>query len=91
MFDFSIELQRTNDLLERIAFALERAVGPTLMDPSYKPTVRGPEAMILYGDPKKSWIKEQIKEHLEPMGLSPAQNQEFMDRALKEFADDQES
>ena len=76
MFDFSIQLATTNALLERIATALERAVGPdlTLGPVEYKHRKRGPESIVSYGNQERSWLKENasslIQEKGTPTGTS---------------------
>jgi hypothetical protein len=90
MFDFAIELHRTNELLERIAFALERGVGPILMDPSHEYKKRGKEAIVMYGDDTKRWQREQIKEGISPLGLSPQMEKQLMEQAMRELHDEVE-
>ena len=87
MLDFTIQLTRTNELLERIAVALERAVGPGIIPdaPYGKGKKRGPEAIINYGNQERSWLKEQARGLLHEKGLAPALEQELLDAALLEY------
>jgi hypothetical protein len=85
MLDFPIQLARTNELLERIANALERAVGPGLIPASGKYLKRGPEAIVNYGNQERSWLKENAMNLLSERGLAPALEQEILDEALAEY------
>ena len=84
-FDLHVELHRTNELLERIAGALERAVGPALpgSDPSFKK--RGPGSIKRYGDTDRLWLRENFQNLVHQKGLAPAQEQELLDQALAEY------
>jgi len=83
-FDFKIELHRTNELLERIAIALERAVGrPITEAPEFKK--RGPEAIVRYGDNNRIWMKEKFTNLIHEKGHAPDQEQQMIDQAIREF------
>jgi hypothetical protein len=84
LLDFTIQLSRTNELLTRIADALDRAV-PQLPDSRLGIYKRGPESLRTYGDNEKTWIKEELYNLVHPQGLAPALEQELMDRALSEY------
>jgi hypothetical protein len=87
-FDLHVELHRTNELLERIASALERAVGP---DPraigpvEYAHRKRGPEAISNYGNDERLWLKDNATNLVRERGLAPALEQELLDQTLKEY------
>jgi len=83
--DFKIELHRTNELLERIATALERAVGPGLSSdhPGFKK--RGPEAISNYGNNDKIWLRQNFQNLVHQRGLAPAAEQELLDQAMAEY------
>lgn len=78
MMDFHIELRRTNEFLERIANALERAVGPSLAE--YKPRLRQASELVNYG--QQTWQKEQLMKELSPMGLAPEIEDQIINEAL---------
>lgn len=85
MFDLTIQLSRTNELLERIANALERAVGSGIIPVDGKYHKRGPEAIVSYGNQERSWLKEQAQGALREKGLAPALEQELLDEAMLEY------
>jgi hypothetical protein len=85
MLDFTIQLTRTNELLERIANALERAAGPGLIPLDGKYKKRGPESIVSYGNQERSWLKEQAQGVIREKGLAPALEQELLDEALMEY------
>ena len=85
MLDFTIQLSRTNELLERIANALERAVGPGLIPLDGKYKKRGPDSIVNYGNQERSWLKENTTNLLRERGLAPAEEQELLDAALAEY------
>jgi hypothetical protein len=87
-FDLHVELHRTNELLERIAYALERAVGPDpkLIGPAeFHGRKRGPEAISNYGNNEKLWLKDNFINLSREKGLAPALEQELLDQAMKEY------
>lgn len=81
MMDFHIELRRTNELLERIANALERAVGPDVS--SYEPRQRQASEIVNYGI--RTWQREQLMQELKPMGLAPAMEDQILNEALDQI------
>ena len=85
MLDLHVQLHRTNELLERIAVALERAVGPAYPggEPGYKK--RGREAILNYGDTNKLWLRENFQNLVHEKGLAPAQERELLEQAMKEY------
>lgn len=85
MLDNIIQLQRTNELLERIALALEAAVGPALIPAAGRYRLRGPEAIKTYGNNDRLWLKENFSSVVHEQGLAPAREQELLDQALREF------
>lgn len=84
LIDFSVELHRTNDLLERIATALERLNPPIPLD-QLQQTKRGPEAIISYGDDSRSWMSERVQNVIHEQGLAPAEEQELLNQAMNEL------
>lgn len=80
-----LDLHRTNELLERIANALEKAVGPALIPPDGKLHKRGPEAITNYGNNERAWIKENATNLIQSKGLAPAEEQELLDQAMTEY------
>jgi len=85
MFDLTVQLGRTNELLERIANALERAVGSGFIPPDGTYKKRGPEAIVGYGNTERSWLKENATNLIREKGLAPAQEQELLDQTLLEY------
>lgn len=85
MFDFNIQLAQTNELLTRIANALEAAVGPALIPPEGKFYKRGPEAIKNYGTDEKIWLRENFTNLVHQQGRAPAQEQEMLDQAMAEY------
>ena len=87
-FDLHVELHTTNELLRRIADALERAVGP---DPrAFGPAERahrkrGPESISNYGNDERLWLKDNATNLIRERGLAPALEQDLLDQALKEY------
>jgi hypothetical protein len=84
LLDFTIQLTRTNELLARIADALERAI-PVPPEERLGFRKRGAEAVIRYGDNEKSWAKEELYSMIHPHGLAPALEQEVLDRAMENY------
>jgi hypothetical protein len=83
LLDLKIELHKTNELLERIALALERAY------PNYEPYweakgKRGPDAIVSYGDDRKSWARQEVTRYVQEQGLSPAQSKIQIEKLLQE-------
>ena len=91
MFDLTIQLSRTNELLERIANALERAVGPGFIPPDGKYVKRGPEAIVSYGNQERLWLKENATNLIREKGLAPALEQELLDETLQDYDQSVES
>jgi len=85
VLDFTIQLSRTNELLERIAKALEAAVGPALLPHDGKFRKRGPEAIRNYGNNERLWLKDNFTNLIREKGYAPAQEQELLDEAMHEF------
>jgi len=85
LLDLQIQLTRTNELLARIAEALERAVGPAFPsgDPGYRK--RGPESIRQYGNGERLWLRENFQNLVHQKGLAPTQEQELLDQAMLEF------
>lgn len=84
--DLKIELGKTNELLQRIATALERAVGPEF--PSGEPgkqRKRGPESIMNYGNNDKIWLRENFTNLVHEKGLAPAEEQDLIDQAMRDF------
>ena|SRR6266566_848254 len=84
-FDFKIELHRTNELLERIATALERAVGPGLAADHGRVKKRGPDSIKTYGNNERLWLRENFQNLVHEQGLAPAREQELLNQAMKEY------
>ena len=87
-FDFHIELHRTNELLERIAISLERAVGPGIPEigpAEFHHRKRGPESISNYGNNERIWLKDNFTNLVRDRGLAPAQEQEILDEAMKDY------
>lgn len=77
---FQIELQKTNELLGRIAIALERIAGP---EQSHQHRQRQASEIVNYAE--RTWEREQILRELQPMGLAPEVEQQVLD-ALEDEA-----
>lgn len=74
MFDFPIELQRTNELLERLVMVAERAFPPAI--PPKAKYIRGPEAVLdLSG--KAVDERRRVADWIEDKGLSPEDSAEL--------------
>jgi hypothetical protein len=84
LLDFHVQLTRTNELLTRIAEALERAI-PILPEERLGFHKRGPESVIHYGDNEKAWAKEELYSMIHPQGMAPALEQELLDRAMENY------
>lgn len=84
LLDIHVQLTRTNELLERIASALERAI-PILPEERLGFTKRGADSVIHYGDNEKTWAKEELYSMIHPNGLAPALEQEILDRAMENY------
>ena len=86
LLDLQIDLHRTNELLERIAKALEAAVGPALLPASDgKFRKRGPEAIRTYGNNERLWLKDNFTNLIREKGYAPADEQALLDEAMQEF------
>lgn len=90
LIDFHADLTRTNELLTRIANALERAI-PIPPEERLGFKKRGPETLAHYGDNTKTWAKEELYNLIHPQGLAPSLEQELLDRAMGELSDEIES
>lgn len=78
---------QTKDLvlqLKRIADALDRAV--PFIDPVRvaELKLRGPEAIIRYGEDNKQWMRETYGNLIHERGLAPALEQELLDEMMSE-------
>lgn len=87
LLDFHISLNQTNQLLSRIADALDRAI-PILPESRLGFKKRGMESLSSYGDNDRLWAKESLYNLIHPQGLAPALEQELLDRAMTELSDD---
>lgn len=85
LLDFQLDLHRTNELLERIAKALEAAVGPALLPVGGKFRKRGPEAIRTYGNNERLWLKDNFTNLIREKGYAPADEQALLDEAMGEF------
>ena len=84
MLDFTIELKRTNELLERIAVAIER-VSPPIPEELLNFKKRGPESIRRYGDDEALWAREQFHEMIHGQGLSGDQEEAILDETMKGY------
>lgn len=84
-FDLHVELHRTNELLERIATALERAVGPAFIPKDGTHKKRGPASIRTYGNNERLWLKDNFANTIREQGLAPATEQEILNDALLEY------
>lgn len=91
MFDLTIQLSRTNELLERIANALERAVGPGMIPTNGKYTKRGPKSIVNYGNQERLWLKENAASLISERGLPPELQDQMLEETLKEYDQSVES
>ncbi len=82
MMDLHVELHWTNELLERIAVALEQKTVPFY--PASSQHKRGPESIVGYGDGERECLKQEIANLVHQQGLAPAQEQELIDETLNE-------
>jgi hypothetical protein len=87
LLELHVQLTRTNELLSRIAEALERAI-PIPPESRLGFKKRGPDSLSTYGDNTKLWAKEELYNLIHPSGLAPAAEQEVLDRAMGELSDE---
>ena len=64
----------------RIATALEKLAN--IDQPKHDYRLRGPEEIVDYG--ARTWKKEQLKQHLEPMGLAPNVQEQVLNAAMEQ-------
>lgn len=84
MFDLTVQLQSTNSLLERIAYALERIAGPVITQaPHYTP--RGPESIVSYGDTKKQWLRNTAMKLVREKGLAAEDQKSLVDQVMGDY------
>ena len=89
--NLSVELGKTNVLLERIANALEAAVGPAFLPKNGTYKKRGSESIRTYGNNERLWLKDNFANTIREKGLAPAVEQEILDEALMEYDQSVES
>lgn len=71
-------------LLERIAHAVERYVGPDLASaPSVKK--RGPESIVQYGNEEREWAKGHFRSQIYEQGFAKDREESLLKVALKRY------
>lgn len=69
--------------LESIAETLRRAV-PPIPEERLGFRKRGIESVISYGDNSKLWKREQLGATVEELGMSPAEEKEYLEQIMDE-------
>ncbi len=77
------DMRETNELLTRIAVALERIAGP----PVEPHEIKRNSKVIRYGQETDQWNKEQIKEMVASEGLSPEESAELLAQVLGQYGE----
>jgi hypothetical protein len=90
LLDLQIDLHRTNELLTRIADALDRAI-PILPNERLGMKRRGLDSLSSYGDNNRLWAKENLYNLIHDQGLAPAQEQELLNQSMAELSDEIEA
>lgn len=70
--------------LDRIATALERAVGP-VPGPLSDGKKRGPESIVQYGNGDREWAKEHFRKVIKEQGHAPEREEALLNVALKRY------
>ncbi len=85
--NFTLELSKTNILLERMAYALERIAGPDILTKLDSGKKRGPDSIVNYGNEEKAWVREIAQELIRSQGLSPKEEEELLLQTLAEYSE----
>ena len=84
LINFNANFSLLVSVFERIANALERAVGPeVIVLPQNKK--RGPEAIVQYGNEEREWAKEHFRSQIHEQGFAKDREESLMKVAMKRY------